>query len=237
MRKKSQDEDTWPWFLRRSLSNYKCKNVYQGKCALVSAVVFHINKTTCYHTKSLQGQKKARLEIMINCNHPFDSKCFLRIILFSYLEILMVRDVELFLVFRIHAQDPPLWSSNLRGTFARGSNHMVVCVSVNMGYDQQYYTLDLGSSARLSRFAILKVQAFSSLKCHTLSHTSSYVSCSCQISSKAFLLKLSQVRPMATPISAFTAALRPTTLVKQTTHFWPVSGCFFNNGASFEWGE
>jgi hypothetical protein len=160
MRKKSQDEDTWPWFLRRSLSNYKCKNVYQGKCALVSAVVFHINKTTCHHTKSLQGQRKAQLEMMINCNHPFDSKCFLRIILFSYLEILMVRDVELFLVFRIHAQDPPLWSSNLRGTFARGSNHMVVCVSVNMGYDLHKYTWDQGSSVKLCWFAFSKLQSF-----------------------------------------------------------------------------
>ena len=98
----------------------------------------------------------------INSNHPFDSKCFLRIILFSYLEILMVRDVELFLVFRIHAQDPPLWSSNLRGTFARGSNHMVVCVSVNMGYDLHKYTWDQGSSVKLCWFAFSKLQkAFS----------------------------------------------------------------------------
>ena len=160
MRKKSQDEDTWPRFLRRRLSKYICEKVYQGKCALVGSVVFHTNKSNCHHTKSLQGQRKARLEMMRHRNHPFDSKCFLWIILFSYLEILMARDVELFLVFRTHAQDPPLWSSNLRGTFARRLNHMAVFVPVNMGYGQLKYTWDQGSSVRLCWFAFLKLQSF-----------------------------------------------------------------------------
>jgi hypothetical protein len=53
------------------------------------------------------------------------------------------------------------------------------------------------------------------------------------VQKQAFLLKLSQVMPMVTPFSAFTAALSPTTLVKQTKHFLLVSGCFFN-GESFE---
>ena len=100
MRKKTQDEDTWPCFPREVLSKHKCEHIHQGNCALVGSVVFHINKTNCHHTKSLQGQSEARLEKMRNCNRPFDSKCFLYIIQFGFLEIVVVRLVELFLLLR-----------------------------------------------------------------------------------------------------------------------------------------
>ena len=76
MWKESQDEDFWPWILRKAHSKHKCENIHQGKCALVGSVVFHINKTNCHHTKSLHGQSEARLEKMRDCKHPFDSKCF-----------------------------------------------------------------------------------------------------------------------------------------------------------------
>ena len=64
MRKKRQEEDTCPWFLRKVLSKHKCKKVHQGICALVGSVVFHINKNNCHHTKYLQGQSEAWLEPM-----------------------------------------------------------------------------------------------------------------------------------------------------------------------------
>ena len=76
-RKKTQEEDAWPWFLRKVLSKHKCKKIHQGYYALAGSVVFHTNKTNFYHTKSLQGQSEAWLEPMADFNHPFDSKCFL----------------------------------------------------------------------------------------------------------------------------------------------------------------
>ena len=83
------------------------------------------------------------------------------------------------------------------------------------------------------------MQASSSLKCHTLSHTGSYVSCSCQISSKAFLLKLSQVRPMVTPIPAFQPSRQRCSqpLLSNSQALLTGIVVFFFNGMSFEWGE